>query len=311
MAAPAVIPPDYVPPEQPAMTQEQERTIMGMPMNRETALMGAEMGSMMLGPVGLMASGGISFLSADEHARNEMKRIVEQYGEQLSEVTGKPEEQLTLHDLEYAAHHDRRFATLVQSVVREHDTRPVESIATLPSFLAGAAAGQVAIPIPLVGGMVGGMAAAMGAGHLVNAAAGNDPEQSVDGAIGKICNRLGNGETVSTADVFNVRIHQDERIAEVIKNDHVDGKPFAKMSVPDQLKVMKDPEYQAIANQCYYDALAINAGGNPMDLVMGRVKPPQGQFTQAVAAGRAAGMDRPSNFREAIMDRVSDPNLSI
>lgn len=310
MAAPAVIPPGYVPPPQPPLSEAQERTIMGMPMNKETALMGAEAGLMMMGPVGLAASGGVSFLSADEHARNEMKRIVEQYGEQLSEVTGKPVGQLGLGDLEFAASQDKRFASLVQGVLREHDTRPVESIAALPAFIGGAAVGQAAIPIPIVGGMVGGMAAAMGAGKAVNTFAGNDPEQNVDYGIQKICDRLANGETVSTADVFFVRIHQDERMAEVIRNDSVSGKPFSKMEVSDQLRVMQDPEYKALADQCYYDAMAINNGGNPMDLVMGRVRPAQGQFTQAVMAGRPDG-ERPRNFRDAVLNQVTDPNLAL
>lgn len=308
MAAPAVIPPDYVPPAQPPLTEQQERTIMGMPMNKETALMGAEAATMMMGPVGMVASGGVSFLSADEHARNEMKRIVDQYRDQLSEVTGKPAEYVNLSDLEFAAQNDKRFATLVKSVLNERDARPAESIAALPGFMAGAAAGTAVLPVG--GTIIGGVAGAMGAGAMVNKMTGNDPEQSVDFGVQRICDRLANGETVSTADVFNVRIHQDERLAEIIKNDHEDSKPFHKMSVGCQLRVMQDPEYQGLANQCYYDSLAINQGGDPMDLVMGRVRPANGQFTQAVEAGRT-GAERPRSFREAVVKNIADPNLAL
>ncbi len=305
VAAPAVMPdgnvPQYPPmqPQQPE--QQEEKTILGMP-QKEAIYAGAEMGTMMMGPLGQVASVGVSFAGAGEHAHNEVKRMVEQYRDQIASVTGEDPAQVNGHSLKRAAEMDERFAKLVDTIEKEKDARPAESASSLAGFIPGAALGQVLIPIPMVGGMIGGTLGAMGAGQYANKLMGNEPEKTVDGAIQRICEKQASGQQVMTADVFAVRLAQNEYEAERIENEK--GHPFYKLDPMEQAEVMKDPENQAAASQCYYDALALNQGGNPMDFLMGRVAPQGGQFTQAVQAGRP--QKQAKNFREAILNQVAD-----
>lgn len=220
------------------------------------------------GPVLGMTTGfTFSHLAAEETQRREMKELIDQYRDEISQMFNIPPDQVNQEALFLAADGNKGLSRALEKIYQEKDAHPKSNMVAVVGSFVGMGLGTFLLPIPILGTLAGGFA-----GWLAGDAVGKNmfaPDKESDPRLHmrRMYAKHQKGKMVSARDVFALRVAQSRRLSADIKEQY--GCSFSRLSDRELDNVTK--QYNMLARSAARDAQLVNYGANIDDLMFGEI----------------------------------------